>query len=693
MKHLLLSMFAVLLICPRAVGEEITLLDEAPAEPRVLTAEPNADGRATWWLPADAASYTLPITAGLHVARDNKALQDWLIKHSPFHLLELPAFGGAYGDHALTIIAPWPHYAELVAERDEAGRFRVGVRFSFPEKRLGATPCEIVVVQSTPEPLAIAKAFRQWRKTAADLGGIPKQRTLTEKAEANPRIARLFGAPHVYLWGPALFSRHDVDRQRWIAFAKTLESAPADGSIGRLIETFNKTDRAALAELTNAEWPMVYLTRQVADAIDRGLRDRSWLNQPDDRPLIEVITANRTALAEAYPDLLNPPQTWGDALSTAIIDGLQDAGLDHALLLLSDLYADAPRPDIAKAEEDAGYLLGRYDSYHSVHDPDAGPDQTWATAQFDRVAYEDGRILNADGTGHRGFKGRGYHLAPRFALPYVQARVNAILGGMPQSAWFIDCDAAYEYFDDYRPGRSATRVDDVNARRERLRWLEEEHQLVVGSEGGSALFSDVIAYGQGVHTPYIDHLDPAFRDPDNASFLGKHWPPDAPGQSFDEVVAPASVISPFFDPTVRVPLYRAALGDQVVVTHHWSLDSFKLSNVEATRGLMELLYLAPPTYHLSRATLDGRKGRIAKHCAFWSPLHRRYAAAELIRYEVLSKDRLVQRTTYEFGKQRLTMTVNFDVRERLGLPAMSATADDSMNGQPVVYVTQHPATP
>ena len=41
------------------------------------------------------------------------------------------------------------------------------------------------------------------------------------KGKPNLRaVTNLFGAPHIYLWGPALFSRHDVDRKQWIVFAR-----------------------------------------------------------------------------------------------------------------------------------------------------------------------------------------------------------------------------------------------------------------------------------------------------------------------------------------------------------------------------------------------------------------------------------------------------------------------------------------
>ena len=225
----------------------------------------------------------------------------------------------------------------------------------------------------------------------------------------------------------------------------------------------------------------------------------------------------------------------------------------------------------------------------------------------------------------------------------------------------------------------------MNTRRQRLRWLEREKRLVVGSEEGSILFADVIHFGHGVQTPYLGHLDPAFRDKDSPYFLGRHWPPDSPDQSFKPVPVPPSLGSPYFDPRVRLPLYQAALGDQVIVSHHWSFDSLKLNDVAADWELMEILYLVPPLYHLNRETWPQRKDSITRHYAFWSPLHRVLATAPLVRFQWLSEDRLLQRTTFRHPTGDITVTVNFSTDARSGFPARSATVAGPIPLTPRIY--------
>lgn len=643
------------------------LLDQLSDSPKSFRADPDLSGEFTWWLPAGADAFVLPMAAGVVVDATNAPLLRWLKDGAPWELTELPVLGVRYGERTAVVIVPWPHYAELVVGE------RLGVHFKFPVGRTNATPCEIVARWCGAEPLDVATAFRQWRETAPDTGAIPKPRSLAAKATALPAVTNLFGAPHIYLWGPALFSRHDVDKNKWPRFARALRDAETNSIAGRFVAQFSVSQRENLATLAAAEWAEEWLTLDVATALNAALAERTPLQLPAKLPWATAVRSNSLALAGALREFVHDPATWGDGFSLPMLEALRGAGIDRALLLLSDLYGTSPRPDVARKAAELGYLIGPYDSYHSVHNPQAPPDATWETAQFNQAAYAQGRVQNADGSGHGGFKGRGYHLSPAAAWPYVRQRVQGQLEQTPFSAWFIDCDATAECFDDYNPLHPATKVDDIQTRRERLRWLEAEKRLVVGSEGGSVLFADVIHFGHGPQTPYLGHLAKEFKDPNSPCFLGRHWPADTPANYFKASPVPRSLVSPYFDPRVRIPLYRAALGDEVLVSHHWSFDSLKLSDVAGERELMELLYLVPPMYHLNRATWPQRQQRLVRHFQFWSPLHRQLATALLIRFEILAPDRLLQRTTFRGPDGDVTITVNFSGTEVKGFPPQSAT--------------------
>jgi hypothetical protein len=286
----------------------------------------------TWWLPPGAEQYVLPISAGLIVQTGNARQMAWLRKGSPWGLSQLPAFGARYGERILVVIVPWPHYDELVTQD------RVGVRFAFPEKRNNATPCEIIMQWTGPDPLEVARVFREWRASAKDPGAVPRARSLAQKAAELPHVSRLFGAPHFYLWGPAMFSRHDVPRNKWVPLAKALRDAATGTDAARLRGSFSSDQRRSLNELAGAEWPMNHLLLDVAQAVDAAMTSRSLLGLAETTALAEVAVKNRARIAKALAPFANPPETWGDGLSVTLLNDLHGAGIDRALLLLSDLY-------------------------------------------------------------------------------------------------------------------------------------------------------------------------------------------------------------------------------------------------------------------------------------------------------------------------------------------------------------------
>ena len=639
------------------------------AEYRTLSAQAGEGRCLTWWLPDNPDSLVLPISGGVLLDTSDERQMRWFKTGAPWSLSELPALGIRYGERMLVVLIPWPHYAQLVTDG------RIGIRFTFPEGRNNSTPCAVIVQERGADPMEVAHAFREWRRSSADRGAIPKPRSLEEKARDLSNVKSLYGAPHIYLWGPALFSFHDVDASRWRGFSNELLRSTADSLPGRLLAEFSPEEKASLGQLSAADFPANYLTRVVASAINRALASPRLLDLPETSDRAEVIVRNREAFAKAMEPWTHAPDTWGDGLSLPMLTSLHKEGIARALLLMSDFYGYAPKPEVAAAAEEIGYLLGPYDGYHDVHDPKALPDETWETARFDNAAYVEGRVVDFDGRGNVGFQNRGYHFSPLAAHPYVRARVQSTLARIPFKAWFIDCDATAECFDDYNPAHPATRVDDINARRERLRWLGQEKELVVGSEGGSVLFSDLVSFGHGVQTPYIGHRTPEFGDVQSPSFLGKYWPADCPEYFFKPASVPASLQIPYFDPRTRIPLYRAALGDEIIVTHHWCYDAFKFENEAIDRELMDLLYMVPPLYHLNRQTWPLRRERILRHLQFWSPLHEKLAPAQLIRFEWLTPDRLVQRTTFRIDTGEVSMTVNFGSEIAAGYPPRSATVE------------------
>ena len=338
---------------------------------------------------------------------------------------------------------------------------------------------------------------------------------------------------------------------------------------------------------------------------------------------------------------------WGDGFSVKLLERLAESGLDR-LWLGADSWQDGFRHPtaVAKARE-LGYLIGPYDSYHSIHHPNEK--DTWETAQFDLSLYETGAIVNTDGTKNRGFKKKGYHLSPLVAQPYVEDRVNGIVAQMPMdfNTWFIDCDAYGELFDDYSPSHPATQLDDMNARLTRIAWIRDTHNMVVGSEGGAAYAAATLHFAHGMTVPVIGWGDPDMKEKTSPYYIGGYWPPEGPAIHIKQVPLKPNYLYHYYDPRFRLPLYQIVFHDSVITTNHWGSGSLKFENAIETLALLELLYNVPPLYHLNMAEFSKHKAWIQRYYAFFSPLHREIGGQTMTDFEWLSDNRQIQRT--EFG--------------------------------------------
>jgi hypothetical protein len=114
----------------------------------------------------------------------------------------------------------------------------------------------------------------------------------------------------------------------------------------------------------------------------------------------------------------------------------------------------------------------------------------------------------------------------------------------------------------------------------------------------------------------------------------------------------------------------------------------KLVDVKRTRELMEILYMVPPMYHLNREAWPKRRASILSHLAFWGLLHRELATAPLHRFEYLSEDRLVQRTTFRTREGEVSISVNFSGGSQAGFPPYSATVDGAVSIPARTYEAQ-----
>jgi hypothetical protein len=383
---------------------------------------------------------------------------------------------------------------------------------------------------------------------------------------------------------------------------------------------------------------------------------------------------------------------WGDGVSVDMIEKLAALGCERLWLGLASWQGGFQHPDAIRSAKDVGYLIGAYDSYHGIHDPDSQDASN--TVRFDRHLYETGPILTADGSKIPGYLGRGYQLSPIAAWPYVKRRVTRLMADLPEpfNSWFIDCDAYGEVFDDYSELHPATQQDDVQARLHRMAWIRDTYGLVIGSEGGAAYSAPVIHFAHGMMTPVFGWDDPDLqKDESSQYYLGNWSPRGGPSILLRRVPLKPSYRTFYYDPRFRLPLYQTVFHDSVVATHHWHHSSLKFTDQVDTVELLELLYNVPPLYHMNLEEFERHKDRMAAHNEFFAPLHRELGLLPLTGFAWLTDDRMVQRTV--FGGA-VAMVANFGVDdfEHAGavIPGRSIAARWLETGDTRVYTPAPP---
>lgn len=512
-----------------------------------------SDGEDTFTWPVvrlhkQAKALIWPRADGAYIPLDNARWIDYLIEHGEWDTLEslsMPFWGIDCGDFALTYIATCPYNNAIRFVREEsvlqAEFTHEFTRFQDP-KEYGF----VISLSENRSPVESAQRFRHW---LVERGQFVSMR---EKMKQIPKVERLLGAAHVYVWG--------------------------------------------------------------------------------------------------------------DGVSPQMLERFQQAGFDRLRLCVAGWEEVEKRPDVAKRADEMGYLFGTYDSFHSIHDPALqGTDDTWPTAQFDKELYGRGRILRKDGMPRGGFKGIGGKLSPLAARPYVEQRVRRNMANVPYSYYFVDCDATGELCDDYSPLHSAGQADDAAARIDRMRWIGETFEVPIGSEGGCYLFTGVIHVSEGVFGALFGWGDPDMRDKGSEYYLGAYYPPDGPKIFTQQVPVKERYEFLYYDPRYRLPLYETVFHDSVVTTHHWQNASLKFENIIESVALTQLLYLAPPLYHMNRDEFEKHKEAMKRQYECFSPLHRELGFAPMTDFAWLSADRLLQRTVF---KDSVELVANFSADTR-----------------------------
>jgi hypothetical protein len=606
-----------------------------------------------------------PEHEGHYIPLDDDPLAHYLISRewNTLEGLYMPFWGVETEDSLITYIAENPFHNEITFHRDNA-TMRLDFEHSFTDNNDLSMPVSFRIhLDHNHTPITSAKHFRNYLIKRNSFV------SLKRKMEIAPRISRLIGAPHAYTWDGAAITMPDIRDDGWIPLARTLveQSRSPNPTPGKRIKHIVQGEKEGegnwkiFEEMSDQQRPYPYLRRGVAQGLSKALlsphlfSEEIWPEEtlPDDLQKItrkekpsryELMRLNAHLLYSSFPDYLNDPATWGNGVSTRMIDAISRSGIDKFLLCVDGWEKIDIRPHIASYAEEKGYLIGTYDSYHSIHDP-ARFDPSWLTPQFDQKLYEEGGIIKRNGEPYGGFMQIGYLLSPVAARPYVERRVTENFANVPYSYYFVDCDAFGEFFDDYRPGRKVSQSEGVNARVDRIRWIFETFQVPVGSEGASYLFAGVLSVAEGVILSGF-WGDPDMTNQSSRYFVGRAYPGDEPEQFFLRVPLKEKYVHLHADPRYLLPLYQAVFHDSVITCAHYASPSLKFTNIAQTIALAEILYQVPPMYHLNLSSFEKDKGEIKRHSQAFGRTHKYSYQYALEDFEFLTNERDVQRTRF-----------------------------------------------
>lgn len=603
--------------------------------------------------------------------------------------LYMPFWGIQRGEKMVTYVVENPFHNQITFQEvqeqgnqsqeqgnqsQEQEQINLHFEHTFPNNRDLTIPLIFhIYLDQKVSPIQPAKHFRSFLQEKQTLV------TLKEKMKTSPHIKNLIGAPHAYIWGGSVISVPDVRRVGWIRITKALvKQARSSGpSLGKQIQKLvSREDWNNIREMSKLKVPYDYLQRGVAEALSKALQSPQFYHSkiwPEDSlPLAfqrnlqkkhqikgqtkeEWVQLNSHLFYTAFSSWLTSPSTWGNGVSTKMIDSLEKKGLPRFLLTLDGWEQIDIRPQVASYAQQKGYLLGAYDSFNSIHDPKtAGTDHSWPTAQFNQKLYDEGGIVRKNGKKLWGFKRVGFRLSPVAAKPYVEERVKKNFAQVAYSYYFVDADAFGEYYDDYHPQHQVAQSEGAQARVDRIRWIFENFRVPVGSEGGNYLFAPYLSVAEGVFSPVI-WGDPEMKDRKSKFFVGRYYPPEQPEVFFSQVPLKEKYVHLHVDPRFRLPLYEAVFHDSVVTSGHWSFSSLKFTNASQIMALSEILYQIPPLYHLNLATLNKRERQIKSQSEVFEKTHRYSYQYPLENFEHLTFDRDVQKTS--FGK--LEVVANF----------------------------------
>ncbi|PSV95100.1 glycoside hydrolase [Photobacterium angustum] len=585
----------------------------------------------------------LPFSEGMRVPTSNKTWIKYLTENhnnsNTTQDLKMPFWTAKQGSEYISWHMVTPTNNSLVFS-NEGNKLDMSSSHQFTY--LNYTKPFTVSISRGKSWLSGAKNYRKWRLEHGYAS------TLIDKEKQNPDINKFIGANQVYLFGYDGISVQDV--KDWWGLHNWL---------------FNKSqleiENPEVKELKNLvkgkDWLNHYQKQLMVDSINLALSKKysAPLPSKENNTIEDQFNASQNKknwLEKNASQFLTEPDKWGQAISSDIVNNFLKAGLTRLWLGFDNWMPAFYQPKAIEKAKKAGYLIGTYDSYNTAIP--LSSNEGWLTAQIPNQIRKECAIELADGSKKTGFRGNGNYLNPLCEMEYVQKRISDIIRIGHFNSLFLDVDGTAMAREDYHLMSSES--DILNGFNKRMQTIVDKHNIVLGSEDGNSLTTDGIVFAHGLETVGFGWQDKdMYKNRRSPYFLGRWYPNHKPEFFFkkSEVKEPYKTL--LFSPKYRIPLYQVVFHDEVINSHHWHSDSLKFSNVKIERDLTAMLYNTPAMVHLSRDEMispDSERLKQLKHYELgYKPIHEVLWNKQLIDFNWLTQDGLVQQTSYSDGSR------------------------------------------